>query len=307
MRPSDFIADFFSASTGPIYFCSLPNERNGGRPAEICGRGGGDRLDELVLHHWDKPDRGTFFCINTVQPGQARRAKETVFEITCLHADVDFAKIDMTPDAALHEMGELEFLPSKVVASAHGYHAYWLLSEAMPATPELIAQVEDLLRKLADMLSSDPAVCEVARLMRLPGSHNTKDGGRIPVQVVVDNPYRYELGDLAEWIAETRPVIPRKSTTPNGNPFLDARIPGSAKPAEHWRGIAANGADEGCRDDTATRLAGHLFRRYVDPLVVLELLLCWNAHRCRPPLPERDIERIVDSIAGRELRRRGGG
>src|SRR5262245_32877010 len=61
VKPSDFIADFFNASTGSIYLCSLPNDRNGGRPAEICGRGEGARLDELVLHHWDKNDRGTFF------------------------------------------------------------------------------------------------------------------------------------------------------------------------------------------------------------------------------------------------------
>src|SRR5262249_40991429 len=133
---------------------------------------------------------------------------------------------DMTPDAVLHQLNQLEFLPSKVVASGHGYHVYWLLTEAIPATPDLIVRVEDLLRKLADMLGGDPAVCEVARLMRLPGSHNTKDGGRIPVQVVVDSPYRYELDDLAEWIAETRPIIPRKSAAPDDNPFLGPRIPG---------------------------------------------------------------------------------
>jgi hypothetical protein len=227
MLPSEFIDDFFNASTGSIYLCSLQNERNGDRPAEVCGRGGGDRLDELVLHRWDKPDRGTFFACNTMQPRQARRAKETVFEITCLHADIDFGKVDMLPDAILHQLNQLEFLPSKVVASGHGYHAYWLLTEAMPATPELIAQVEDLLRKLADMLGGDPAVCEVARLMRLPGSHNTKNGDRIPVQVAVNNPYRYELDDLAEWISETRPLIPRKSEALNSNPFLSANLPSS--------------------------------------------------------------------------------
>ena len=38
------------------------------------------------------------------------------------------------------------------------------------------------------------------------------------------------------------------------------------------------------RNDTVARFAGHLLRRYVDPLVVLELLLAWNAMRCKPPL-----------------------
>jgi len=48
-----------------------------------------------------------------------------------------------------------------------------------------------------------------------------------------------------------------------------------------------------------------LLRRQVDPFVALGLLQSWNATNCTPPLPPRDIERIVNSIAGRELKRRG--
>jgi hypothetical protein len=77
-----------------------------------------------------------------------------------------------------------------------------------------------------------------------------------------------------------------------------------AKPAEHWRNIVANGVDEGARDDTAAKLAGHLLRHYVDPVVAYELILCWNAQRCRPPLPARDIERVVMSVGKKEIERR---
>jgi hypothetical protein len=79
---------------------------------------------------------------------------------------------------------------------------------------------------------------------------------------------------------------------------------GGAKPAEHWRDIVADGVDEGARDDTATRLAGYLLRHYIDAYVVYELLLCWNAQRCRPPLPGRAIERIVMSVGKKEMQRR---
>ena len=64
---------------------------------------------------------------------------------------------------------------------------------------------------------------------------------------------------------------------------------------------------EGQRDCTIAKLAGHLLRRFVDPIATLELLQAWNAHRCSPPLPPKDVERIVNSIAGRELRRRDRG
>jgi hypothetical protein len=55
-------------------------------------------------------------------------------------------------------------------------------------------------------------------------------------------------------------------------------------PATHWHEIARNGVAEGQRDKTATSLAGHLLRRYVDPRVVLELIQAWNVVRCTPPL-----------------------
>ena len=42
----------------------------------------------------------------------------------------------------------------------------------------------------------------------------------------------------------------------------------------------------------------------VDPFVALELLLTWNAIKCAPPLPDADVDRIVGSIAGKELQRR---
>jgi len=80
---------------------------------------------------------------------------------------------------------------------------------------------------------------------------------------------------------------------------------GEATPPAEWRELVANGVDEGARDCTVARLSGHLLRRFLDPFVVLELMQCWNAARCRPPLPEADIARIVDSICAKELRRRG--
>lgn len=79
-----------------------------------------------------------------------------------------------------------------------------------------------------------------------------------------------------------------------------------AVPASTWRELV-KGVAEGARDCSATKLAGHLLRHRIDPIVALELLQGWNATRCDPPLPEADIERIVASIARKELQRRGHG
>jgi hypothetical protein len=54
-------------------------------------------------------------------------------------------------------------------------------------------------------------------------------------------------------------------------------------------------------------LCGYLLRRHVDPFVVLELIRVFNATRCTPPLSDKDVERIVSSVAGLELKRRQAG
>jgi hypothetical protein len=75
-------------------------------------------------------------------------------------------------------------------------------------------------------------------------------------------------------------------------------------PTDEWRELVHNGVDVGQRNRSVARLAGHLMRRSVDPLFTLELLLAWDEARCRPPLGAREITTIVDSIAGKEMRRR---
>jgi Bifunctional DNA primase/polymerase, N-terminal/Primase C terminal 1 (PriCT-1) len=64
----------------------------------------------------------------------------------------------------------------------------------------------------------------------------------------------------------------------------------------HWRRLVEDGVQEGERNSSIASLAGHLFWRGIDPKVVLDLLLCWNARRCRPPLSEEEVARTVDSI-----------
>jgi len=103
-------------------------------------------------------------------------------------------------------------------------------------------------------------------------------------------PEQTSLAPLPAWLlAATHQLTSTKAATPVGT----------------WRQVVKNGVGEGRRNDVITRLAGHLLRREVDPLVVFEMLLTWNAVRCRPPLEEGELAGIVARIAEREMRRRG--
>jgi hypothetical protein len=71
----------------------------------------------------------------------------------------------------------------------------------------------------------------------------------------------------------------------------------SGHPLAHWRRLVREGVAEGERNNTLASLTGHLLWRGVDPEVALELLLAWNRMRCRPPLPDDEVARVVASIA----------
>lgn len=62
---------------------------------------------------------------------------------------------------------------------------------------------------------------------------------------------------------------------------------------------------EGKRNDTLARITGILLRKYVAPDVAAALIRALNLTRCAPPLPSEEVEKILESVAGLELRRRG--
>lgn len=125
------------------------------------------------------------------------------------------------------------------------------------------------------------------------------DGGYVlapPSMHPCGRPYAWSV-DSAREIASAPAWLLKIVVAPKANGH-------SPTPVTEWRGIAANGVTEGARNATATRFAGHLLRHFVDPYVVLELMQSWNATRCSPPLPSKDIETLVASISTKEMKRR---
>jgi hypothetical protein len=78
----------------------------------------------------------------------------------------------------------------------------------------------------------------------------------------------------------------------------------SSGPSTDWSAFAQTKHSAGNRNKTLAKFAGHLLRRNVDALVAFELLTSWNETHCTPPLDLQEVRKTIDSIAGRELRRR---
>ena len=84
--------------------------------------------------------------------------------------------------------------PSIVVSSGHGTHAYYLLDNALTDNQLAVAY----LKALSVALDSDSKVCEIARVMRVPGGANLKDDlPQVPVRTLQMNPqHRYSLEQM---------------------------------------------------------------------------------------------------------------
>ena len=122
-----------------------------------------------------------------------------------------------------------------------------------------------------------------------PGLDLRGDGG-----YVVAPPSRHPRGGAYRWRAGRSPGDLPLAPLPA---WLQRRGRRGGHPVSHWRRLVGEGVAEGRRNNSIASLAGHLLWHGVDMRVVMELLLCWNAVRCRPPLPVDEVVRTVESIS----------
>jgi len=110
-------------------------------------------------------------------------------------------------------------LPSAIVSSGRGWHLYWFLDPAVcldgPDRDRLAGLVVGVNRKLADLLDGD-TVGDLARVMRLPGTVNPKNGARCR-QVFEAGPM-YELQHLAEDLGVTPGSVVPSAPPPRWSP-----------------------------------------------------------------------------------------
>ncbi len=156
-----------------------------------------------------------------------RRDKQSGAEAAVLLPAV-WLDIDSDGDAAgrigaLARLQAFDVLPSAIVDSGGGLHAYWLLTEAMHLDDAVARErAASILRGLFLRLGGDPSyVKSVASIMRLPGSVNTKPerGGAVATILEHHPDRRYPLAKFL-WLEKQSRVAQGHTAsviTPNGN------------------------------------------------------------------------------------------
>jgi hypothetical protein len=108
-------------------------------------------------------------------------SKPGTLEVPFLWADVDFKDFAGGETEAREVIAAFAMTPSIVVQSGHGLHLYFLLGNPMPAGLPEGLEVEKHLKGIAKALRADPAAAELARVLRVPGTYNHKNGDKVLV------------------------------------------------------------------------------------------------------------------------------
>jgi hypothetical protein len=238
---ADFLRDYFRDTEGNVYLAAIRN------PKSKMGAGEIDKLltrerDEVArfVTTYDKPecDCAIYYCTATLRDGHVKRDAAGCRQFPSLFADCDDNNHDLDRDRVVELLEGLECPPTMIVNSGHGLQPHWLLDEPSENAERIVAAR----KKLQALVASD-AVHDAPRFMRLPGSHNSKRGDWLPVEIVVQHAERrYALEHLEEWLDTAEVVITRKPAPAKTNgvapdmPFV--LPPAGGTGTDHRRGAA---------------------------------------------------------------------
>jgi putative DNA primase/helicase len=234
---------------------------------------------------------------------------EDVSAFVALWIDVDIKgdeeAIRKRFDEAVASLREAGIPPSVIVDSGHGLHAYWLLDQPYP-----VEEARPCCAGVMDFFKISDPIHDPRRLLRVPGFLNVKDPKNPKECRIVDATWaRYPLEafkDFAIDLGKNVSVPAAALESPETDQDLDIPETPSRDPRieEAKKGVAEGAGPYGGRHNAAVALAGHYSsNRQRTKSQVLRALHAWNAKNT-PPLPQKEINDIVDNVWAKEQLKR---
>lgn len=248
---ADLVAaqSFLRALGGNMTFQTLP-EASGANPRIQRPLHGSLAEHSLRLARQNRQGAAVFVMVN--EGDSKGRARANVTRARCVFVDLDGAPLEPVMEAAVR--------PSMTVESSPGrFHAYWLVRD-MPLHDFTPAQ-----QALAAKFNGDTHVCDLPRLMRVPGFLHHKRGTPFQSTLLTCEPELvWDWSTLAEGLA-----LPHSMVLPSVIP-------------------------EGQRNSTLFKLAQVSNRQGIPQDERVKSLLQVNDQRCVPPLAEGDVRALVE-------------
>jgi len=204
---------------------------------------------------------GIYWMVNAGD-GKGRKAPN-VQRVRALFVDLDGAPLEPVLASPLAPHCIVETSPGK-------WHAYWRTSDCPP--PEFTA----FQKALAAHFKGDAKVCDLPRVMRIPGFDHRKG-----------NPFRSHIVNLRQGAPYSVAELTRG---------LGLRQQAETPPQP--RRALPDAIDQGERNATLLSLAAGLVRKGHDAQAVNNRLQRINAERCQPPLGADEVDSIVNRAVG---------
>ena len=103
------------------------------------------------------------------------KASPRVSVINSLFGDFDFKDFSGSKSATMEHILSLPIMPSALIETGGGYHAYWLLDEPFYLdSEEATARAKSIQYRWCELVKSDNGAKDLTRILRVPGSTNHK-------------------------------------------------------------------------------------------------------------------------------------
>ena len=144
----------------------------------------------------------TYFGVHPARAPKSayeRARAEDIVCVNCLYADFD----DPT---TLPRIESFQPAPQVIVASGKGFHVYWLLAEPVDLSDDATRRDwAEIQRWWVRHVGADPSACDLARVLRVPGTRNGKYDPPRPVRFIrceLDRPYDNQ--ELMRYVIDAR-------------------------------------------------------------------------------------------------------
>ena len=190
-----------------------------------------------------------------------------------LAVSAGYLVLDVDSDEALRSLKHQgQEIPSTATArTSRGWHFWYSTSEAVRNGVDILPGVD--IRAFGGYVIVPPSVHSSGAIYRW----------EVPLE-------RDAITECPEWLLKR---LAERSCQQRG------------RSAEDWLEAISKPVLEGRRNQALAEVAGLLFRR-LPARVAAELGYCWAQVKLQPALPEAEVLRTIESIAGCELRRKGG-
>ena len=137
--------------------------------------------------------------------------------LNALYIDLDCYKLELRKDSVLYELEQDWFgrsipTPSFVIDSGRGLYLIWQIEPVPSMALSLWSALQTRLYKLLKPFGADPNATDAARVLRVPGSINSKSGTMVSVLRAYSVP-PYQLKDLKMDYLPSLPPKNKKHTT----------------------------------------------------------------------------------------------